>query len=60
MTAHEEESQPLERDQGNYSATNPKRNTYKNRKGGLLMSQKLLKQTITEDWIIEQCISRVH
>lgn len=60
MTAHEEESQPLERDQGNYIATNPKRNTQKNRKGGLLMSQKLLKQNITEDWIIEQCISRVH
>ena len=55
MTTHEEESQLLEQDQENYIATNPKRDTQKNRKGGLLMSQKILKQSITKDYWLSYC-----
>jgi len=46
MTTHEAESQPLDQDQGNYIATNPNKELQKKRKGGLVMSHKLLKQIL--------------
>jgi len=59
MTTHEAESQLLEQDQGNYIATNPNRDSQKKRKGGLLMSQKLLKQNV-KNWITDNEFKKFH
>jgi len=56
MTTHEVESQLLEQDQGNYTATNPNKDSQKKRKGGLLMSQKLSKNKMLKTRSLDNAI----